>query len=83
MDIHHITNKLFSRLLIANYDPDTGIAIALPSREHYWLSKCRDRSFSDAYSLIHLELENIQAYTNVPDEIIEIIESKIKERYLL
>lgn len=82
MDIHHVTNKTYSKQLFENYITKKGLSIALTEREHYLLTKYSKKDFTNKSQLVVFELDNISNYTNVPQDILRKLRLKIKERYL-
>lgn len=77
MDIQHILPKSFIKNEL-HKDPEVGLAIAIPSNEHYLLSK-QKVTMIDKSSVVKLELQRIFDYTNVPLDILNSIEIKLNE----
>lgn len=77
MDIQHILPKSFIKNELQE-DPEYGLSIAIPSNEHYLLSK-QKVSMIDKSSVVKLELQRLFDYTNVPLDILTSIEIKLKE----
>ncbi|WP_373550643.1 hypothetical protein [Haliscomenobacter sp.] len=82
MDIHHLTNWKLSSHFLDNFDKTSATSIALPSREHYLLTKFRKKIYSSSIELVEGEMRYLKILTNVPDGIILLAETKIKSKYL-
>ncbi|AEE51482.1 hypothetical protein [Haliscomenobacter hydrossis] len=82
MDIHHLTNWKLSRHLLENFYKTNATSIALPSREHFLLTKFRKKNYGSSIELVEGELSYLKTLTNIPDNIILLAEAKIKSRYL-
>lgn len=79
MDVHHILNKEKSRHYFPNSHTNADLAIGLPNNEHFLLSKYRKKSFLDFNDFIEEEMRSFEAYTNLPEELLERIKIQIKK----
>lgn len=81
IDLQHIPNRKDAKRLIVGYSPETGIAIGIPSEEHF-LIKRRDNSLiSNARTLLAVEIFCLRKYTSIPNSTVSKIISANKSRF--
>ncbi len=79
MDIHHLINKVYATKMIDRFDTLKALSIALPTNEHYLLSKYRSRIFNNKNELIVAEINNLANLTSVPAHVLNQIYSRLEE----
>ena len=80
MDIHHLLNKILIKKQF-NEDMKSITSIVLPTNEHFNLSKNKCKVVDDIGGLIRMEIENLRNFTNVPNDLLVLIEEKLKNKY--
>lgn len=79
MDIQNIINPVCAKKYIENYDKRRALSIALSPREHYLLTKYRVKNFNSLKNLIREEIQSMQNYTDVPEDVVQSISVKINK----
>lgn len=82
MDIHHVLNHIYSAKYFSSFKKETGLSIALPTREHFLLTKNRVREMLSIEDLIKEELNGLKNYTNIPADLILLLQENIENRYI-
>ncbi len=82
MDIQHVLNHVYSKKFIDGYNKINGLSIVLSSREHYVLSKKKNKDIYSLKNYLEKKLIILRNYTDVNEEIIQSIKKKINDRYL-
>lgn len=75
MDIHHVINPHVSKRY---FSEKLRISIALDFREHYLLSKYRQKSYISKEDLLLNELKCLEEFTDVPEHIIKDLKCNLK-----
>jgi hypothetical protein len=82
MDIQNITNQKYSKQFSPFYKKSSALSIAITSREHYALTKCRAKTFFSMENLIYEEIKSLDNYTNIPLNIVTLISEELTNKYL-
>jgi RHS repeat-associated protein len=81
LDVHHVPQGHPAEQTIPGYDYRTGMAIAIPFREHNRIPNLKGDYLGTPGDLVELDIGNLRDYTKTPDSALEELRNRIRSTY--
>jgi len=81
LDLHHIPNIRDGRRLIEGFEMNRGVAIAIPSNEHFKIRHINCSQITNARKLLSKEIWAMREHTKIPGSVLLKIITANKMKY--